>query len=593
MVKFELELDADDAVDAVHELTGGLDDMLESLGMGGKELDAFVRDFRKLQQPAKDLQAMSGKKSGDAFGFAGGIAGGVMLADVIKNVASAAFNAAKQLVVLGLKAAAAFTGAVAGAAMFREKTVLALGVLRGGGISGGTKEFAKIKDIAIELGVPLDDAAKQFQKLAAMQFSPKEAERFFRRMQDLRAIGADAQQVEGAMTALTQIKSMGTLRGGELMQLANAGVSLELVYKELEKQTGKTREEVMAMQQAGKITAEMGLDAIEKAIGKKAGGKGAGQAAAEFMDTTLSGMIQRVQNFKSILLDDIAEKLGPELKAVKPMLDDIMKALRSDEAKAVIGEIAGGFRLLLGTVQKAWPLVKAFAAGFASEFKTIWGAFSKFSDGLSKAFGGDNKQGFDDLITAVTMFARVLAHAVGFLLFLGMVAGMVASGVAKVWSTLLSLAMRFYELAGNFRAAAGSLGKAIVDGIVGGITGGVGRVVAAVRGLGTAAIGSGEKTLGIASPSKEFDWIGDMTAEGFVGSIDASIPAANDVMAEMVAPPAPPAPASVSAGPSQSNTIHINIHVSGTDATPEGIAEAMRREWESLEERRAIERGAA
>lgn len=598
-VSFKVDLDAAGAADAGEEFADAIVEIVAAASSGDRELDKLIRQMRKLRGPANEVErvtkGLGGKKGmgggGDFFGFAGGIATGTLLADVIKNIASAAFNAAKALAVMGVKAAIAFTSAVADAAMSREKSILALGVLRGGGVAGGTAEFEKIKETAIQMGVPLDEAAKQFQKLAAMQFSPKDADTFFKRMQDLKAIGASADEVGRAMLAITQIKSKGKMQGEEMLQLAEAGVSLDLIYAELEKQTGKTREEVMALQQAGKISADMGLDAIEKAIGKKVGGKAAGKAAEEFMDTTLSGLVQRIQGFKSILLDDIAAQLGPELKAVKPMLDDIMKALRSEEAKVVIGEVAAGFRLMLNGAKAAWPAIKAFVGGFAEAFGPVWKQLKEAGGAMLKAFGGgDAKQGMADLIVVARVLGVVLAHTVGFMIALGGLAGGVVAGIALVFGKLSQLIMRAGELAGEFMAKGSNLGSQLVNGLVAGITGGAGKVMASIKGLASGMMGGAEKTLDVNSPSGEFEWIGEMVGEGFAGGVDFSAPAANDAMTAMVTPPAPASGGSGGGGGSR--TYNISITVTG-NADPEAIAEAMRREVEAINEREALERGAA
>lgn len=595
-VSFKVDLDADGAVDAGEEFADVIDDIIAAASSGDRELDKLIRQMRKLRGPANEVEratkGLGGKsiKGGDAFGFAGGIAGGVLLADVIKNIASAAFNAAKALAVMGVKAAIAFTSAVADAAMSREKSILALGVLRGGGVAGGTKEFEKIKETAIQMGVPLDEAAKQFQKLAAMQFSPQDADTFFKRMQDLKAIGASADEVQRAMLAITQIKSKGKMQGEEMLQLAEAGVSLDLIYAELEKQTGKTREEVMALQQAGKISADMGLDAIEKAIGKKVGGKAAGKAAEEFMDTTLSGLVQRIQGFKSILLDDIAAQLGPELKAVKPMLDDIMKALRSEEAKTVIREVAAGFRELLKGAKAAWPAIKAFVGGFAETFGPVWEQLKEAGSAILKAFGGgDTKQGLQDLVTVARALGFVLAHVVGFMVFLGGIAATVIGGIGMVFAKVSQLIMRVGELAGEFASKGQELGSQLVAGLVNGITGGAGKVTSAIKGLASGMMGGAEKTLDVHSPSGEFEWIGEMVGKGMARGVDFSAPAANDAMAEMVAPPAP---TSGGGGGGGSRTYNINITIT-SNADPEAVAAAVRREVEAINEREALERGAA
>lgn len=75
-----------------------------------------------------------------------------------------------------------------------------------------------------------------------------------------------------------------------------------------------------------------------------------------------------------------------------------------------------------------------------------------------------------------------------------------------------------------FVGDANGLGRNIIDGIVNGVKGGVGALIDAVTGAVTKALDEAKKALGIASPSKEGYYIGDMFMQGPINAIGDRIP---------------------------------------------------------------------
>lgn len=64
------------------------------------------------------------------------------------------------------------------------------------------------------------------------------------------------------------------------------------------------------------------------------------------------------------------------------------------------------------------------------------------------------------------------------------------------------------------RSAGRKLAFAIVDGMTGGLASKVGSLVRSARDLASSAVEGAKRLLGVASPSKVFEWIGEMTGEG-------------------------------------------------------------------------------
>lgn len=592
-VEFELDLDADDAIDQVVKLGGGLDELLDDL----KKLDDMTgakmfRDTNGRLRDAKGRFVGVGKAGVGAFGgigesMTGAVFKGMMLTEIVTGIARAAVGAGLAVLRLGAQAVSAFTRGVLAASEFRERMAFGFKTLSKGA-SDGTAELKKMRDLSLEFGTNFEETTQQMMRLRKMGFAMSDAEELFRSMQDLKTVGATADEIGRALLAITQIKATGTLQGDELMQLSEAGVDLEKIYGQLAKQMGKTVPEIKKLKEAGKIDADSALTAIKAALAETTGAKFAGEKGKEFADNTVTGMVNRLKAMPGVLFDTLAEKVGPEFMALRPILDDVVSALKSEEAAAVVNEIAAGVRAIFRGVVAAWPVVKELVSGFSEGFGDSWKMLKEVASGVMKAFGGENGASMKDFMVTARALGIALGHVVGLMLFMGGIAVTVVTGITSIVAAVTGLIHRFGELTGNIGMKARELGTAIVNGIVNGITGGAESVISSLRNLATRALGAAKSALGVHSPSKEFEWIGQMVGEGFAGGVDFSSPAANDAMTDMVAPPAVP-----SSNVSNRNTITVNVNVTGSDASPEAIGEAVRRKLESLMESLAIEAGAA
>src|SRR5690606_7052410 len=178
---------------------------------------------------------------------------------------------------------------------FGQRARLALGQLGKHGATG-PKLFELGRALAVKYGQDIQDTTKNLQKLLSAQFDPKLSTDIIKMGADLRAIGADAEATSSAVVAITQIKGAGRLMGQELLQLANAGISIELVRGEIGKLLGgKSIQEVIKLQESGQIDADTAIQGILNAVQKKTGSKQLGDAGAKFADTTIVGMLGRVK----------------------------------------------------------------------------------------------------------------------------------------------------------------------------------------------------------------------------------------------------------------------------------------------------------
>jgi len=501
--------------------------------------------------------------------MAGAGASSVAFGNIMSAVAIGAVTAAKDIAVaigqMAVSAAVDLGKASVEAAAFRETSELALTALRHG--ESGVAQFEHIKDIALDMGTPLKDTVKQFQKLAAMQFSEGEAETFFKRMQDLRAVGSDAEQTGRALVAITQIKSAGKLQGDELNQLAEAGVSVQLVLEEIAKASGKTVPEVMKLKEAGKVTAEMALDAIDKAIGRKTGAAVAGDAGRAFIENTVQGMSERLMNLKGVIMDDVAQAFMPAFKEVLPALGRAFDALDSDKFKDFLAGVGAAFGRVLSAVMKleplvgdvfvsltgdtssslidtiadalvtvidgvrtAWPLVKEFVTGFSTGFGDAWTGFEIFAKSIASALGGGDMQSMTDV-------ARTLGEAFGkwavILIEVAAAVGVVIGVIGALTASLVAVVDFFFNLAEQASQAGQRLGAAFGEGIRNAIAASIAGVQQAAADLAHSIPAPIQSILGIHSPSDVGYDLGFNVGEGKALGMWDSIPmvqgAANDI----------------------------------------------------------------
>lgn len=258
-------------------------------------------------------------------------------------------------------------------AEFSEASKIALHSLTGS-TEMGEAAFTAARGAAQEYNMDLEDTVHNMQHLLAMQFSVGEALTQIKLSQDLKSIGATAQQAESALRAITQIKAKGKLQSEELVgQLAETGLSTSLVYEALAKNLGKSEDQVRKMLSQGQISAEVGIKAIQDAIVKKTHETAPGEAAKR-MGNTLAGMKQRAANIGSefyMKITEGIEKLGPRLNTILGKYAEIVGRIDVGKTAAVVSKI-------VDYIVAGAELTKAFFVGFIDGFNAMEGMSGEF-----------------------------------------------------------------------------------------------------------------------------------------------------------------------------------------------------------------------
>lgn len=462
--------------------------------------------------------------------------GGVALA--IGGVSIAAVAASAAVGGLVAKLSYDITSATIGAGAFREQMTMAFAALNEG--DDGAARLDRIRMISNEMGTSFKDTAMQFRGLFAKGFNPAQAEELFLRMQDMKGIaGLTEDQMGRALLAIGQIKNTGKLQGDELNQLADAGIPVSKVYEELGKAAGKSVPEIMKMKEAGQIDDSMAVGAIMAAIGGIVGSDVAGEVGKKIADTTLRGMWTQFKNKPTGFLDDLAKKTQPQIEKLKPILGDLLGAVKGGGAATWTDAIAGGIGKILDVAVAAWPAAKAFMNGLSEGMGAAWKS-------ISAAFGGgaNSSVSFADRITELLPVFQAVGNGLGKLIvFTGAFGsavlafggaffafgGFVASGVGSMVERVFWLGGAFTsvgaQILGAFSGLSGEvlrIAGGVIDGLVVALENGYTRVAAAARQLASAIPGPMRWALGIASPSKVTYGFGTNVGRGLELGMGAS-----------------------------------------------------------------------
>jgi tape measure domain-containing protein len=502
----------------------------------GDKASFIVELIEKIRGPANRASNAVGKLMG-------------RLEKARKDALSKTFETVKEmgtLAAIGAGAVAAgFLALTTSFADFAQRSELGFGQLAKHGASA-SKLFAHARNEAESLGLDVKDTTKTFMKFLALQFNPKQATDLIRMGADLQAFGTTAEGVERIMAQLGQIQAKGKLQGEELVVLAENGVSTQLVYEQLGKTLGKTKDEILKMQQAGKLSSDIALPAIQEAVKTKLNEKELGETGKKIANSTLSGIMGVLKAKAQNALTEVGIAIAPMLSEMfKPLADSIGAFIKDPKnIEAMIGFVSE----MVEGIKSAVPFVKAFFSEFGSAFaEKAPEIFKAVGEALS-FMGGDSK----DMLTNTKLVARTLgeltAIALGAAVVFGgllhaafvavsvVVQGAIGNfeGVVKTIGEALAGVMGFFDdtmaridAAQGWGAKMVEIGRAIVLGLVQGINGLVNLPFEAIDNIASGIKNRLKSVLGIASPSTVFMGYGENVVQGFTMGLEPM----NDVMA--------------------------------------------------------------
>lgn len=416
------------------------------------------RAFEKAERQRERMQAKRARKK-PARATAGGMMGGV-----------SSFALARLAGVAGAGYAAIDIASKAMEAQkFKQATIFAFEQLLGSAAKA-QEAWGKAEAIASSTGMSLQETASAMNALVAQGMGIAEVEELTKRFADLKALNPAA-NIDGIARAMMQIKATGRLQGDELMQLNEAGLSSDKIYSQLEKRLGKTRAEVLKLQEAGKISSKDAIEAIKAALAEQTG-KPAGAVAQEAARKTLGGAIGRLR----AELDKLLAADSPAMGKIAEAINKIVDALASGKGAKVLDALSSG----LSRISKAF--------GTMSE-----GDIDKFFVRLAQAITVASVA-IDIAVRVGRTLYGVLSTIVGGLASAASSVGSFASSLTDAFSSFEgfksaanSLVETIKALASQFFGAGSGLGTAIIQGLVQAVLNGAGLVVSAVTKIASEA----------------------------------------------------------------------------------------------------------
>lgn len=466
-----------------------------------------------------------------------------IMSGVIQRAIGGIASFAAKTVELGVAGAKYATDAIA----FKEQTLTALKVVTGTE-AAAQRIFKRANEFADKTPFSDRQVIGGFTQLLGAGFKESEVETVFAAIGDAAAASGFDQQIIDQMTlAFAQIKGAGRLMGQEMLQVQNAlgmaGVGRSAIYDEIGKKMGKTRAEVMKLQEAGKVDSDTAIFGIIKALEQKSGGS-VGNLMAQ-QSKTLTGLLSTLSSAPSsfftkmdlgnlpgfdalkgvvsnlVQLFSVGSKSGQRMQEVLGKLYntvmvglfgglDTSKGLGTMESFAL--RVADAVDRMLPAIRNGIALVKGFAAGFGEGFMKSVERISNLAS-LGDTLRAEDVEAFGKKVGDLASRIFGLADAVLFLL----------QPLVKV-AELFGLNSK-PVLDPNAAGAQGtSWGAALMTGLASGIWSNLIMPVSAIGRVVDAISSTYETGTETHSPSRLFARYGAWATEGWALGLESGIP---------------------------------------------------------------------
>lgn len=185
-----------------------------------------------------------------------------------------------------------------------------------------------IEQLALQSPFTSQGVADAFRTSLAYGFTTKEAQRLTQAMIDFSAgSGATEASMSQIALALGQIQAKGKLSGQEVLQLVNAGLSVDKILADA---FGKTTAEIVAMREKGLIPADQAIEAIVSSLENDFGGAAKAQAG------TFSGLLASLEDVRSVGLREFFEGT---FKAIQPLLTEFVNTISSEDFMSGLNQL--------------------------------------------------------------------------------------------------------------------------------------------------------------------------------------------------------------------------------------------------------------
>lgn len=295
--------------------------------------------------------------------------------------------------------------------------------------------------------------------------------------------------------------------------------------------------------------------------------------------------------FGGTQLTKAVQEFEADLKSIVDMFSQ-----SSQVGQALRSVVSAIFPSLLTSAHGAVPAVKTLITGMALGAVKAAIAFVQVKNAISGMFKGATVGDLNLMTVGMYTLAGVVALAATGVAVLGIVLAAIGAAAASVAAPFVLGAIAITALVSRVTAAKTSLmsldfasvGSSVIDGLVNGIVSGTGKVIAAIKSLGTTMITAAMSSIDAHSPSKAFYRVGDFGVQGYEEALDDGKNRVDSAVKATFAPPSERelggSPAASASGGQGGISITINIDGAGGNASAIGeeVEVRMRRFFSSL-----------
>ncbi len=445
---------------------------------------------------------------------------------------------------------------------------------------------------------------------------------------DLKAMNGGKKSLDQILETFTELDAKGKAGEDTVEKFAKLGIKRESFLAELAKQLKTDAKGAAQVMKDGTLNVGAAQNIALKALTNQTGGELGtfSKMHAESWNGLVGNLSSVGDRFATALDTDTA--LAPVKELMKKLTDALnpesatgkkLLGVLSNVAKEIGGAIGKiDFDKLADAVSRAatalsngYDNAKLFLGELIAKSKMAYESMSKVSAVVDTLTGKtkSSSTGITDAAVAWDKIGKVLGIVGGAIAFIGsrlmgsfttgfLVAVDVVNGavdrIKGAFGAVSSLVSSAFD--GGFFDTLKGIGTSIVDGVWNGIKNAWSAFIGKFKALVDLLPDAAKKALGIASPSKEFRWIGQMTTLGMVEGVNDN---ADDVKSSLVGLATPPAPVAGSSTTNNSSrtispsvSVVINFDGGAGGAKPEDIESAVRRGVERAFGNLALESGA-
>lgn len=313
------------------------------------------------------------------------------------------------------------------------------------------------------------------------------------------ATGGGSAELSRMAANMQQIRNTGKATAMDIRQFANAGIN---IYGLLADSLGVTVEEAAEL--------DVTYDQLTAAFAKAAEAGGAYEGALEAQSQTFNGRLSTLKDNATQLAGALTEDLFNQLSGngLPMVMDWVATLLEAAQTGGIEGALQAAKEILSN-------LIQGFLDGLPEMLDTGVGLLANLMEGFASS--GATGQVMAAVVTIIRALLTAIINHLPQILSAGVsIVGQLIAGFAQMIPTLLSMAGELIlELFNAFiNADWHSIGTNIVTGIKNGIAGLWGSLIDDVQQSVANLWQSAKNALGIASPSKKFKYIGEMSVEG-------------------------------------------------------------------------------